>query len=85
MLWSPDTSEMRYLLGAEVGYSPMTNLWLSMGYNFAGYHDDEIASNDDNQRGAYFRLRFKFDEDLFKRNQSQKNSNLVPQHEIVQK
>ena len=77
-MWTHQTNDVRYLLGAEVGYSPMANLWVSLGYNFAGYHDDDIANSDDNQQGAYLRLRFKFDEDLFKRNNSQKNPRLEP-------
>lgn len=35
-----------------------------------GFEDNEIAYDDTTQEGAYFRLRFKFDEELFKRNNS---------------
>ena len=65
------------MLGAEVGYSPMTNLWLSLGYNFMGFEDEDIAYDDSTQEGAYFRLRFKFDEDLFKREDPRKNQRLM--------
>ena len=64
--WNGADNSMTYMLGAEVGYSPMTNLWLSVGYNFMGFNDEDIASDDTTQQGAYVRLRFKFDEDLFK-------------------
>ena len=64
------------MVGAEVGYSPMTNLWLSLGYNFMGFEDEDIAYDDTTIEGAYFRLRFKFDEDLFKREDSRKNKPL---------
>ncbi|WP_430737227.1 hypothetical protein [Psychrobacter sp. VH5] len=74
--WNEQTDDMSYMLGAEVGYSPMTNLWLSLGYNFMGFEDEDIAYDDSTQEGAYFRLRFKFDEDLFKREDPRKNKRL---------
>lgn len=80
-MWHKDNT--RYLLGAEVGYSPITNLWLSAGYNFKGYHDDDIADSNTNQQGAYMRLRFKFDENLFKRNKPAVNASLMPTDDEV--
>ena len=74
--WNKQADDLSYLVGAEVGYSPMTNLWLSLGYNFMGFEDEDIAYNDTTIEGAYFRLRFKFDEDLFKREDSRKNKPL---------
>ena len=76
--WNKQANDMSYMLGAEVGYSPMTNLWLSLGYNFMGFEDEDIAYDDTTQQGAYFRLRFKFDEDLFKAEDSSKNQRLDP-------
>lgn len=75
--WNAEANDMSYMLGAEVGYSPMTNLWLSLGYNFMGFEDEDIAYDDSTQQGAYFRLRFKFDEDLFKREDPRKNKRLL--------
>ena len=75
--WNAQADDMAYMLGAEVGYSPMNNLWLSLGYNFMGFEDEDIAYEDTTQQGAYFRLRFKFDEDLFKRDDPRKNKRLV--------
>ncbi|WP_201592541.1 DUF11 domain-containing protein [Psychrobacter sp. Pi2-51] len=75
--WNKQADDMSYMLGAEVGYSPMTNLWLSLGYNFMGFEDEDIAYDDSTQEGAYFRLRFKFDEDLFKREDPRKNKRLT--------
>ena len=74
--WNEQANDLAYMLGAEVGYSPMTNLWLSLGYNFMGFEDEDIAYDDSTQEGAYFRLRFKFDEDLFKREDPRKNKRL---------
>lgn len=75
--WNKQANDLSYMLGAEVGFSPMTNLWLSLGYNFMGFEDDDIAYEDSTQQGAYFRLRFKFDEALFKRNDSNKHQPLM--------
>ncbi|MBF7687390.1 DUF11 domain-containing protein [Acinetobacter sp. EC24] len=70
-LWSNVTSGQRILLGAEVGYLVAANLWVSGGYNFSGYKDDDLVESDTTLQGAYLRFRFKFDENLFK---SGKNS-----------
>ncbi|WP_040642600.1 SdrD B-like domain-containing protein [Psychrobacter aquaticus] len=80
--WNKQANDMSYMLGAEVGYSPMTNLWLSLGYNFMGFEDEDIAYDDTTQQGAYFRLRFKFDEDLFKREDPSKNQRLPTASEL---
>ena len=54
----------QYAVGIEVGYLLATNLWLSAGYNVFGYHDDDLAAGDYTNKGAYLRLRYKFDEAL---------------------
>ena len=75
--WNQQADDLSYMLGAEVGYSPMTNLWLSLGYNFMGFEDEDIAYDDSTQEGAYFRVRFKFDEDLFKGKDARKNQRIA--------
>jgi hypothetical protein len=49
-------------LGAEVGYQVMKDLWVSAGYNFVGLKDRDLTANEYTSKGAYIRLRFKFDE-----------------------
>lgn len=68
VLWSNVTSGQRTLLGAEIGYLVAENLWVSGGYNFSGYRDDDLVESDTTHQGAYLRFRFKFDENLFKKN-----------------
>lgn len=80
--WNKQADNAAYMLGGEVGYSPMTNLWLSLGYNFMGFDDMDIAYEDTTQQGAYFRLRFKFDEDLFKQDSSRYNQHLLPKKSL---
>ena len=52
-------------IGAEIGYLVSRNLWLSAGYNVFGFKDADLAGGDYTNRGAYLRLRYKFDEDVF--------------------
>ena len=81
--WNKQANDLAYLVGAEVGYSPMNNLWLSLGYNFMGFEDEDIAYDDTTIEGAYFRLRFKFDEDLFKREDNRNNKRAAPVSSIL--
>ena len=54
-----------HAVGAEIGYVIWKNLWLSLGYNVLGFKAADLAGDNATQRGAYLRLRFKFDENLF--------------------
>ena len=56
----------QYAYGVEVGRLLRQNLWLSVGFNWAGFEGDEdLARYEYTQDGLYIRLRFKFDETLF--------------------
>ena len=60
----------QYAYGAEVGRLLRQNLWLSAGYNWTGFDGDrDLSGYEYTQQGFYLRLRFKFDEDLFRREQ----------------
>ena len=41
-------------------------MWASIGYNFAGFKEDDL-NEDVTQKGLFFRLRYKFDEEGIKR------------------
>ena len=63
--------------GAEVGYLLQQNLWLSAGYNHAGFRGDaDLTGYEYTQQGAYLRLRFKFDETLWRTRDPQINRSL---------
>lgn len=66
-MWSPGGAR-QYAIGTEVGYLLTSNLWLSAGYNWRGFRDDDLTNGDYTNEGAFLRLRFKFDEDLFRGN-----------------
>jgi hypothetical protein len=53
-------------LGVEGGYRVQQNLWISVGFNASGFKDRDLGVEQHTERGAYVRLRLKFDEALFK-------------------
>jgi uncharacterized repeat protein (TIGR01451 family)/fimbrial isopeptide formation D2 family protein len=58
------TTAIQYGLGVELGFMVMESLWVSAGYNWFGYKDDDLAFGEYTNKGAFIRLRYKFDEDL---------------------
>ncbi|HPM65952.1 MAG TPA: hypothetical protein PLX45_06855 [Piscinibacter sp.] len=63
--------------GVEVGYLLAQNLWLSAGCNFSGFDADrQLQGFEYTRRGVYLRLRFKFDEDLFRSSDKDVNRTL---------
>ncbi len=75
-----DIGGNRLVVGAETGYLVTTNLWLSLGYNWLSYDDADLVGTDFTVDGAYLRLRFKFDEDLFGANKPATNKALEPKN-----
>ena len=56
----------QYAAGIEVGYLLRQDLWLSGGFNWTGFSDRDLTAGEYTNRGAYLRLRFKFDENVFR-------------------
>jgi hypothetical protein len=56
----------QHAFGLEVGYLLKTDLWLSAGVNFTGFSDKDLTSGEYTNRGLYLRLRYKFDENLWR-------------------
>ncbi len=57
----------QFAYGLEVGRLLRQNLWLSAGYNWTGFAGDrDLNGYEYTQQGVFLRLRFKFDEDLFR-------------------
>jgi len=55
----------QYGMGFETGYRLISNLWISTGYNLVGYRNADLTGEDVTRRGAFIRMRFKFDESIF--------------------
>ena len=64
-MWSPGGASQT-AVGAELGYMVTSNLWLSGGYNVRGFRDDDLTQGEYTNKGVFLRLRFKFDENLFR-------------------
>ncbi len=63
-LFSGAFESVQYGLGLETGLLMAKNLWLSVGYNFFGFRDDDLAGVNYTNPGVFFRFRYKFDEEL---------------------
>jgi len=48
--------------GVAVGYNMFDNFWLSLGYNFTGFYDQDFTAAEYARKGVYLRFRFKFDQ-----------------------
>ncbi|MDH5535593.1 MAG: hypothetical protein OEZ08_08510, partial [Betaproteobacteria bacterium] len=58
--WESDDSVASY--GLSVGYSPITNLWLGVGYNFAGFRDRDFSAANTTAKGWHLYFRVKADQ-----------------------
>lgn len=65
-MWSPLDDTKQWAVGAEVGRMLTSNLWLSAGYNARGFDAPDMVGSEYTNQGAFIRLRFKFDENLFR-------------------
>ncbi|MDH3645313.1 MAG: OmpA family protein [Gammaproteobacteria bacterium] len=59
--WNSDVID--YSIGADIGYSFARNVWLSLGYNFAGFDDEDFSDARYTAQGPYIRFRIKADQD----------------------
>jgi hypothetical protein len=59
------SSNRRYGVGIELGRVITDNLWLSLGFNFKELKDKDLLT-DYSSKGVFLKLRYKFDENLFK-------------------
>ena len=73
-----DDGAQQYGLGLEAGFVLIDNLWLSLGYNFVGFADEDLVDADYTRQGVYLRLRYKFDEKLFGGSRPRFNKLLPP-------
>ena len=57
---------MDYSTGVDVGMTIAKNMWVSVGYNFAGFRDDGLLGEPPYGQGPYLKIRIKADQDTFK-------------------
>jgi hypothetical protein len=56
------TGATAWSAGPSVGYSPVTNAWVSAGFNVRGYQDRDFSAAEYTAFGPYLKVRFKFDQ-----------------------
>ncbi len=65
MLFSSRDSAVRFGLGPEVGLRLRDRVRIAFGYNFLGFRDRDLSSEEYTDHGIYVALRLMFDESLF--------------------
>ena len=55
-----------YGAGLDVGFNLATNMWLSLGYNFVGFHDEDFSQARYTAQGPYLRFSIKADQRTLK-------------------
>jgi uncharacterized repeat protein (TIGR01451 family) len=58
--WSGGTRKYSY--GPSIGWSPITNGWITVGYNERGYYDEDFDAARYTGQGVYLQVRVKFDQ-----------------------
>ncbi|HSG90739.1 MAG TPA: cadherin domain-containing protein [Pseudomonadales bacterium] len=58
--WSAGVAD--YRSGVSLGHTPMRNVWVSVGYNFTGFHDEDFEGADYMAQGPFVKFRFKVDQ-----------------------
>ena len=66
MLATEGMSEMRYSAGAGLYYVINQNARIGFGYNFGGFTDEDLDSEEYHAHGWHFGLQYKFDEEFLK-------------------
>lgn len=51
-----------FQIGPSVGYSPVKNTWVSLGWNIEGFRDDDFEAAEFSRDGPFIKLRVKFDQ-----------------------
>jgi uncharacterized repeat protein (TIGR01451 family) len=62
--WESGVGE--HQVGFDVGVTLATNVWVSIGYNVAGFRDEDFAAARYTDQGPFLRLRIKADQDSFR-------------------
>ena len=58
--WQSDVTQHAW--GVMAGYSPIRDVWISLGYNFRGFYDRDFAGAEGRVEGIVLDFRIKFDQ-----------------------
>jgi hypothetical protein len=53
---------LSFSAGPSIGFSPMQNSWISVGWNLVGFRDRDFEEARYTRNGPYVQMRFKFDQ-----------------------
>ena len=53
-------------VGVDLGFTVARNVWISIGYNFTGFRDDDFEASRYTAQGPFIKFRMKADQDTFK-------------------
>lgn len=62
VLTSTATSSTLYQFGPSIGFTPVENAWISLGYNLIGFRDEDFEQANETRDGVFMRARLKFDQ-----------------------
>ena len=62
VMFSGDFRSVQYGLGPDIGVRVHDNIWLDAGYNFIGFHDQDLSGGNYTEHGFFLGLRMQFDE-----------------------
>ena len=63
---SYESKVVDYGFGLDVGYNIRDNMWLTLGYNIAGFHDSDFSQARYTAQGPYLRFTMKADQHTLK-------------------
>ena len=63
---SYESKVIDYGFGLDVGYNVRDNMWLTLGYNIAGFHDSDFSQARYTAQGPYLRFTMKADQHTLK-------------------
>ncbi|WP_111657813.1 OmpA family protein [Isoalcanivorax indicus] len=67
--WQSDVTQHAW--GVMAGYSPIRDVWISMGYNFRGFYDRDFTGAEGRVQGIVLDFRIKFDQTSARRRHSE--------------
>ncbi len=59
---APQLGIVEHGFGIDIGVTLAENVWISLGYNFAGFDDEDFSRNRYTAQGPFLRLRMKVDQ-----------------------
>ena len=66
MLESMSRGVSDHAVGLDLGVTVARNVWISIGYNFSGFRDDDFEASRYTAQGPFIKFRMKADQDTFR-------------------